>query len=99
MTKERDWANVLADIVINDYIEHQTKSAEYRVESEIHGKGCCFLSCAHQAVNEVNSWIDWIADGDPRLEEYLGTIKYRLVFNKAGMYKIVQGDCNPEGYE
>jgi hypothetical protein len=90
---EKDLANVLADLVVNDYIEHNVRQAMLQVEKERCGKGCGCIRCATAAVNEVNDWVGWVAAGNPKMEEYLDAIKYRIVKKRKGRqgWRIIQG--------
>jgi len=89
---EKDLANVLADLVVNDYIEHNVRQAMLQVEKERCGKGCGCLRCATQAVREVNDWIEWVAAENCALGNYLDAIKYRIVGSRRkNTWKIIQG--------
>lgn len=91
---DKDLANILADMVVNDYVENQTRQAMHQVEKERTGKGCGCIRCAHSTVDEVNSWVAWVAAGNEKMRDYLDAIQYRVVHcnGKRGGWKIVQGN-------
>lgn len=47
--------------IIRSYAEAMWREAYERVEKEMRGEGCGCGSCAYQAVDDINSWTDFIA--------------------------------------
>lgn len=76
-----------AEEVLVNYTTGKLKDAFVRVTKEMHGQGCGCNSCKVKAVEDVNSWVDFVG-GDGYLEtEHGQATKYGI--DKKG--KIFQG--------
>lgn len=62
--------------IVNRYVSQKAGDAVARVEIEAHGKGCGCRNCVVNAVEEANSWIEFIAGEEPDIAE---GYKFRVV--------------------
>lgn len=58
-----------AEKFVDDYAKGKFKRAFVTVEKERHGLGCGCPVCKKQAIDEVNSWAQFLA-GDQDIPEY-----------------------------
>jgi len=88
-----------ANKIVNTYVSDRTREAMLRVERERtgHPRRCGCLQCAHQSVDDVNSWIDFIAHpGYTKLSGYVDAISYHVIPDR-GSFKIIQGTPCEDG--
>ena len=55
---------------VDQHATKEWKKAYARLLKEQHGQGCGCSTCKHLAVDEVNSWTDWISFGDESVPRY-----------------------------
>lgn len=95
MTEEPSRVHKLANAIVNKFAKNKLRQAYQDVEKERLNMGCGCRRCAHNAVREVNGWVDWIAEPTHPVE-YRNQLKYRVEERKRGKFRIVQGIDNED---
>jgi len=67
-----------AEEVVVNYVTKKFSDAFKRVEKEMHKKGCGCRSCKVRAVDDVNSWADFVGGSDYAGTDYAKKHKFGL---------------------